>query len=112
MGSDSWKVLTIFIPVICVLDIVDVAKKQRFLSGNGFDILEETILRSDVTRRFIVRLSGHLEESEENYQSGLKELKAIYEFVFRDAGKGGWYSGRIEIYSDLKRECLRICNNL
>ena len=112
MGSDSWKVLTIFIPVICVLDIVDVAKKQRFLSGNGFDILEETILRSDVTRRFIVRLSGHLEESEENYQSGLKELKAIYEFVFRDAGNGGWYSGRIEIYSNLKRECLRICNNL
>ena len=111
-GTDSWKIMILFIPIICVLDIVDITKKQRFLSGDGFDILKKFIFGSEVAHKYVLRLSNVTEDTEENFQTGMDELEKIYEFCFRDKDKYGWYEGRLELYSDFYKECIRICNSV
>lgn len=111
-GTDSYTIKILFIPIICVLDIVDITKKQRFLSGDGFDILKKFIFGSEVAHKYVLRLSNVTEDTEENFQTGMDELEKIYEFCFRDKDKYGWYEGRLELYSDFYKECIRICNSV
>lgn len=109
---DSWKVLMLFVPIVCALDIVDIEKKQRLLSGKGFDILEELVPNSAEMRKYVLKLIEKSEDNDENYRTGMEELKKLYEFGFSgDYGKG-WYGGRIDIRANLDDLCLRICNDL
>ncbi len=118
IGEDSWGIMVLFIPVLCVLDIVDISEKNRLLSGDGFDILEKLI--TDVSnirdesamRKYILRLIDAREDTEEKFCEGMNELKTIYHYVFVTDNYYGWYQGRLDIPADLKRKCLRICNKI
>lgn len=110
--SDSWKLLILFIPIVCILDIVDVKSKQRLLSGQGFDIVESLASKSEIMRKYILKLNNIAEENEDNYHAGMEELKKLYEFGFGGDGNSRWYGGRLDIHSDFGNECLRICNSV
>lgn len=112
IGVDSWKVLMLFVPIICALDIVDITKKYRLLSGKGFNILEDIVLNSEEMRKYVLRLTDKSEDNDANYRAGMEELKRIYEFGFSGDKGLGWYSGRLEIRTNLGDLCLRICNDL
>lgn len=111
-GTDSWKIMILFIPIICVLDIADITKKQMFLSGDGFDILKKYISDSDVAHKYVLRLSNVTEDTEENFQTGMDELEKIYEYCFKNKDGYGWYEGQLELYPDFSRQCIRICNSV
>lgn len=110
--NDTWKVLMLFVPIYCVLDIIDNEKKKRFISGNGFDIIEELVMDSDEIRRYTLRLTNIPEDNTENYRASMEELKKIYEFGFSDDRSRGYYSGGLDIRTDLGKECLKICNSM
>lgn len=110
IGDDSWKIMVLFIPVLCVFDIVDISEKNRLLSGNGFDILEKLITDESAMKKYILRLVDKREDTEENFCEGMNELKTIYHYVFATDNYYGWYQGRLDIPANLKRKCLRICN--
>lgn len=112
IGTDSWKVMILFIPVLCVLDIVNVGQKSRLLSGNGFDILEKMISQNEEMRKYIFRLFGKSVDSEEDYNISMEELKKIYEFGFKNNNGCNWYEGHLDIHSGFKNTCLRICNSV
>lgn len=112
VGVDSWKVLMLFIPILCALDIVDIAKKQKLLSGKGFDILEELLPNSGEMQKYVLTLTEKSEDNDVNCRAGMEELKRIYEFGFSGDYGMGWYSGRLEIRANLGDLCLRICNNM
>ena len=112
VGVDSWKVLMLFIPILCALDIVDIAKKQKLLSGKGFDILEELLPNSGEIQKYVLTLTEKSEDNDVNCRAGMEELKRIYEFGFSGDYGMGWYSGRLEIRANLGDLCLRICNNM
>lgn len=104
--------MVLLIPVLCVLDIVDISEKNRLLSGNGFDILEKLITDESVMKKYILRLIDEREDTEEKLCEGMNELKTIYHYVFATDNYYGWYQGRLDIPANLKRECLRICNKI
>lgn len=117
--SDTWKVLVLFIPIVCVLDIVNAEDKQKFLSGNNFDIVENLVSQSEsmqqyVTKMNFARLNTASSENDIDtiLQESMSELKKIYEFGFNIDNKKGWYGGYLDISRDLSNECLRICNNV
>ena len=112
IGTDSWKILILIIPVVCVLDIVDIAKKQDVLSGKGFEILQELISNSEDMRRYIIRFSNKTVNNEESFNAGMEELKKVYEFGFSGSGYLGYYQGNLDIKADLSKECMRICNTI
>lgn len=112
VGVGSWKVLMLFIPILCALDIVDIAKKQKLLSGKGFDILEELLPNSGEMQKYVLTLTEKSEDNDVNCRAGMEELKRIYEFGFSGDYGMGWYSGRLEIRANLGDLCLRICNNM
>lgn len=112
IGTDTWRVVVLFIPVLCVLDIIDVTKKCKFLSGKGFDILEELIFNIGDMKKYILKITGKTEDTQENYCACIEELKRIYEFGFCSDKNYGWFDGCLDIHSGLKNECLRICNSI
>lgn len=112
IGTDSWKVLMLIIPVVCVLDIVDITKKQKILSGNGFEILQELISNSEDMRRYVIRFSDKTVDNEENYNAGMEELKKVYAFGFSGSRYLGYYQGHLDIRANLGKECMRICNTI
>ena len=112
IGTDTWKVIMIFIPVICILDIVDIDKKQNLLSGKHFEIMEEFIANSEDARRYIMRLTRNIENIEENYHLSIEQFKQIYEFGFNSANDRRWYEGNLDIQSNFTNICLRVCNSI
>lgn len=112
VGEASWRVLVLFIPIICIFDIVDISAKNKILSGNGFDILKNLITKESEMRKYVLRLINEHEDTEEKFCEGMEELKKIYKFVFATDNYYGWYQGRIDIPAHLKKDCLRMCNRI
>lgn len=110
--DDMWRVMVLFIPVLCALDIVNVTKQQKLLSGDGFNILEELIENNETMRKYVLRLGEKSDNNGTSYSAGLEELKRIYEFGFGKSSNYGWYTGRLIIQADLRNLCLRICNSV
>lgn len=103
----------LFASIICILEIKDVQKKNDILSGNGIDILKEIVNEIDASKTLVIRLtcSGNYENTPENYESGMKELENVYEYIFKQDRSSGWYAGRLDINASFKRELLKICNS-
>ena len=112
VGEAAWSILVLFIPIISIFDIVDITKKNKLLSGNGFYILENMITKESEMRKYVLRLINEHEDTEEKFCEGMKELKKVYDFVFATDNYYGWYQGRFDIPANLKRVCLRICNRI
>ena len=110
--SGNWMVLIIFIPIVCILDIVNAEDKQDFLSGNGFAIIENLASKSEGMKRYLDKLNLKSDENQDSFSAGMAELKRIYEFGFSGGNVSGWYEGHLEISRDIANECLRICNNV
>ena len=110
--SDDWMALIIFIPIVCILDIVNAEDKQNFLSGNGFEIIENLASKSEGMKRYLDKLNLKSDENQDSFSAGMAELKSIYEFGFSGGNVSGWYEGHLEISRDIANECLRICNNV
>lgn len=104
----------LLVPIICILEITDVQKKNEILSGNGIDILKKIVNEIDAPKTLIIRLtcSGNYEDTSENYEKGMKELENVYEFIFKQDISSGWYEGGVEINASFKRELLKICNSI
>lgn len=109
LGIGAWKLIALLIPILSIFEIIDVTKKQQILDGNGFDILKEIIISSDEIKKYL-KIFNIQEQAGNNYTNTLIELEKVYHFAFNSNDRSSWYDGQIEIYSDFKRECIRICN--
>ena len=94
---------------MCVFDIVDVSKKNKILSGKGFGIIQKIIDENEEVREYIMRLMKIRDDTEDNYMICIEELRNVYKYVFCD-DDNRLYEGNMNIPSNVKRECIRICN--
>lgn len=106
---DYYGLMTIFVPILCVFDIVDVSKKNKILSGKGFGIIQKIIDENEEVREYIMRLMKIRDDTEDNYMICIEELRNVYKYVFCD-DDNRLYEGNMNIPSNVKRECIRICN--
>lgn len=78
---ETCGLLIIFFPILCIFDIIDVTIKNRILSGNGFDFVEKIIEENESVRKYIIKLMGKHEDTEENYKVSIEELRKIYKLA-------------------------------
>ncbi|MDE6388375.1 MAG: KAP family NTPase [Lachnospiraceae bacterium] len=109
---EACRLLAIFLPILCILDIIDITQKNRIFSGNGFDIVGKIIEENESMRKYIIKLMGKQEDIEENYKVSIEELRKVYKLTFIDDNNYGNYESYIDIPADFKNDCLRICNNV
>ncbi|WP_434311857.1 KAP family P-loop NTPase fold protein [Hominifimenecus sp. rT4P-3] len=99
-------ILSIFVPIIQVLDIVSQKKKNEFIYDQG-EIFEELCKNVRSIHRAVCKFGGSNLDSEESYKIGFEKIFKVYKCTF---GKEKQYDGSLEIPRDLKNICLRVCN--
>ncbi|MBQ2882722.1 MAG: hypothetical protein IJE43_02960 [Alphaproteobacteria bacterium] len=110
VDGDSWAIMHLLIPIICVFDLKDIAKKKQILEGEGFDDIKDIIMHSENMKRFILNLLGQREKTEENEKAAMEEIEKIYKYAFEQKTHTKWYEGALIIYSDFKSQCIKIMN--
>lgn len=99
-------ILSMFVPIILVLDIVSQVKKTEFLEGKG-NVFKELCENIPSMRKLICRFGNDNKDNEENYRIGFEKIYYVYECSF---AKNRVYDGELEVSRDLKDICIRICN--
>lgn len=108
--DDRWLLLNMLIPIILVLDIINVSAKRKVLSGNGIDILLKIVEDNTILKEFIPYYAGNQEITEDNYQKGINEFQNVYKHVFSEDQGYEWYHKVVRIPAGLKETCIRMCN--
>lgn len=90
--------LSLFVPVVIILDMVDVQEKRKFISG------ESTVLEK------IMKLPEILKFTRRIGANGSEQINAVYKFAFADADEKVLIERDIsvaDIGRNLKEECLK-----
>lgn len=98
--------LSAFVPIIQVLDIVNQEKKSEFIHGKG-EIFKELCVNVPSLHRMVCKFGDNNSNDEENYKIGFEKIFKVYECTF---GKNKMYDGPLDISRDLKDICIRVCN--
>lgn len=99
--------LSLFIPIIAVLDIVDETEKIKFLNGNS-TILELYSKNITAIHEMICRFGDF--NTENKFPSGFEKIKAVYDYTFKNQKRDAYNRLKLEIHSDLRRTCIKLCN--
>ena len=97
--------LSIFVPIIIILDILDQERKNLFLSGKE-NILDELSNKLPAISNLIERFCDI--DDETHFESGYKKIHEVYDYTFGNSV--GYNDITIEISSHIKEICIRICN--
>ena len=100
------RMLSIFVPIILVLDIVSQPKKSEFMEGKG-NTFKELCENIPSLKNMICDFAGDRRMNEENYQKGFEKIYRIYECTF---GTNKMYDGELDISRDFKEICIKVCN--
>ena len=112
--------LSMFVPLIIVLEIKDQNEKIRFLEGNS-DILEKVSKEVEEIHFMIMRLgcpdnyvnSGNYEKDiSEKFNIGFEKIKAVYDYTFKNMDKESYYELGLEVSQNLKQICMKLCNGV
>ena len=98
--------ISIFVPIIQLLDIVSQEQKRKFMQGEG-EILIELFDNIPVLHRMACRFGDSRLDDAESFCEGVEKIKNVYDWSF---GKRKDYDGTMEISNDLKEVCIRVCN--
>lgn len=106
--SQEGKCLSLFIPIITVLDITNQEEKKKFINGNSRIL--ETICRQVPAIRRMLEGFIRVGVNEDAFEIALRELIKIYENTFKESDNevSSDYIGAMS--SDLKRICINACN--
>lgn len=100
------NVISIFVPIILVLDIVNQLEKSRFMKGEG-NVFKELCENISSLRNLICRYGNNHSYDKENFQIGFEKIYEVYECTFK---KNRVYNGKLDIPRNLKELCIKICN--
>lgn len=98
--------ISMFVPIIAVLDILNVQEKSKFLNGksDALKILSENIPEF---HRIICRFGSRDVSDEDQYMEGFGKIKEVYGYAF---GKKDIYP-RLDVGTNIKEICMKICND-
>lgn len=108
LSLNGWC-LSLFVPLIIILDIKDQNEKVRFLDGES-NLLESLSKEIEAIHFMLCRLDGSGNDENEKFDIGFERIKAIYNYTFKELGREAYYKLNMEIRVDLKKICMKICN--
>lgn len=99
--------LSLFVPIIFILDIKNQNEKAKFLSGKS-EILDILALEIPAIRKLVRRFGG--QEESIKFENGLVKFKNTYKYIFDDLNYEGYNNVALNVSFDLKRICIKLCN--
>lgn len=102
--------MSVMIPVICILDIVDVPSKNRIINGEGIEILKNIIMKNYSLQSVIKNLDTSRNSIDRELNESLMVFEDIYDYAFGNGSGGVNAEWRWDIGANFKRDCLKICN--
>lgn len=104
--SKEGCILSIFIPIILALDIVNQTEKKRFLEGEG-GTFKKLCQNLPSLRKLICLFGDKSGNDNEDYRVGFEKIYEVYECAF---APNKTYEGELDISRDLKEICIQVCN--
>ena len=98
--------LSVFVPIIQVLDIVSQSEKRKFMQGDD-TVLWELFNNISSLNKLACRFGKTQLKTSESFNEGFEEIKNLYEWIF---GNKKDYIGRLDVSADLKNVCIKVCN--
>lgn len=103
--------LSLFVPLIIVLEIKDQNEKIRFLDGIS-DLLEKVSKEVEAIHYMICRLGSSGDDETEKFNIGFGKIKAVYDYTFKNMDKESYYELGLEVSQNLKQICMKLCNGV
>lgn len=112
-GSNSQFYLTLFVPLLIILDMKNQDDKERFLRGD-VEVFEKYCTRLHSIRDHICRLQKAAYRNEDDlecFKDCYEKVKSVYEVVFGDEDENKLYQKhKLEISSNLRELCIKLYN--
>ncbi len=99
-------VMSLFVPIIKVLEIVNQSAKNEFMNGNS-DIFMTLCKEVKSINKLVCRFADYRVEENEKFDNGLAKWMEIYRYIFGGLGE---LSLSFELSDDIKEECIAVCN--
>lgn len=99
--------LSLFIPIIAVLDLKDENLKNRFLQGDT-ELFKEIISNVPAIKKLISKFDENGNTNE--YTNGMKKFIDVFEYTFKDINNGRYVNLILDISIDIKKDCMKLCN--
>ena len=99
--------LSIFVPIIIVLEMVNEQEKNKFIEGNSETLLNIFFEQIDAFKKVAQRLSNYSVQNDE-MDSGYKNIIDAYTYIFKNGEEK--YFSTFDLSRDIKTICLRACN--
>ena len=101
--------LSLFVPIIIILEMVNQNQKGKFLSGD-VTVLKNFCDMLESAKKLIYALSESSIENEENFSIGYKKIEKIYKFTFQKNDLKDFKQLDDGITMDIKNICIKACN--
>lgn len=112
-GSNNQFYLTLFVPLLIILDMKNQDDKERFLRGD-VEVFEKYCTRLQSIKNHICRMQKTAYRNEantEHFKDCYEKVKSVYEVVFGDEDENKLYQKhKLEISSNLRELCIKLCN--
>lgn len=112
-GANNQFYLTLFVPILIILDMKNQDDKERFLRGD-VEVFEKYCTRLQSIKNHICRMQKTAyrnEDDTEHFKDCYEKVKSVYEVVFGDADENKLYQEhKLEISSNLRELCMKLCN--
>ncbi len=104
--------LSLFIPLIVILDITNQQEKTKFINGSS-DILQKLSKEIPAIYDTVCRFGKSSQDESERFTTGFSKIQAVYEYAFKGTEEDGAYSRwELDINSNIKSVCMKACSNL
>lgn len=106
--STQGYLLSLFVPIIIILDIKDENEKLKFLNGDG-SILEVFSREIKQIHNMVCRFTKGYDRDNQ-YEEGIKEINEVYKYIFNNKNIDKITELLSKLDCDLKRICIQLCN--
>ena len=96
--------LSVFVPILILLDMIDMEEKNRFLEGKSL-FLDNVMPNIKSYKKFVLRCFS---KEEEKFEEAHEQLQDIYRYAFYDDNDE--YYDRFDVSRDLKILCVKMAN--
>lgn len=101
--------LSLLVPIIIMLDIVDQGEKKRFLDGQS-DFIRTLTEHISAIENMVCAFGNSSQGRRNAIAEGLVKVEDTYQYAFKEMMVRP--KNCLDVSCDLKRQCLQICNSV
>lgn len=101
--------LSLFVPIIIILEMVDQDQKMRFLNGDT-TILENLCHTLNSAKKLVCAFGEDRIVNENNFNLGYMRIKSVYEYTFKKNDRESYQQLKMDVSMNIKNFCIKAYN--